>query len=240
MKKIFFVKLILWILFFVILVIAPFAVIKNRYITVDLFRKGRFDIKDVIKYFPFSAANSLREWEEKVLKGRVVYTIEKGDQLSYVRAVSQKTASALYCKVKLDINKRPVIRWKWRVDKFPERKLPESIESKKEEDFAARVYVMMPAAFFTKSKAIEYIWSETLEKGTSGQSGYSKNIKVLVLEKGTSDDWQFEKRDIYEDFVKLFGEKPRLKIGAIAFMTDADSTETSADAVYDEIKIGYE
>ena len=174
------------------------------------------------------------------LKGRVVYTIEKGGRLSYVRAKSQKSASALYYRVKLDISKHPVIRWKWRVDKFPERKLPESIEDKEEEDFAARVYVIMPDAFFTKSKVIEYIWSETLEKGTSGQSGYSKNIKILVLEKGKARDWRFEKRDIYEDFVKLFGEKPRLKIGAIAFMTDADSTQTSANAVYDEIKIGYE
>ena len=240
MKKIFFVKLALWILFFFILAIAPFVAIKNRYITVDLFKKGSFDIKDVIKYFPFSEASSLREWEEKMLKGRVVYNIEKGDDLSYVRAKSQKTASALYYKVELDISKHPVIRWKWRVDKFPTRKFPESIANKKEEDFAARIYVMMPAVFFTETKVIEYIWSETLEKGTSGQSGYSKNIKILVLEKGKANDWRFEKRDIYEDFVKLFGEKPRLKVGAIAFMTDADSTETSADAVYDEIKIGYE
>ena len=140
----------------------------------------------------------------------------------------------------MDIKKHPAISWKWRVDDFPERSLPEKIEDTKEEDFAARVYVIFPAAFFTRSKVIEYIWARTLPKGASGTSGYSKNIKVLVLESGESDDWRFERREVYKDYVKLFGEKPRLNIGAIAFMTDADSTKTTADAVYDEIEVGYE
>ena len=45
---------------------------------------------------------------------------------------------------------------------------------------------------------------------------------------------------IYDDYIKLFGEKPKLNIGAIAFMTDADSTKTTANAVYDEITLSYE
>jgi hypothetical protein len=221
---------------FFIFVVSLFLIVGIREI---ILKKYRFEVRDIIRHFPFSRENSLKEWEEKTLKGKVVYSIEKGDDLSYVRAKSRNTASALYHKIKLDINKRPIIHWKWRVDEFPKRSLPEEIESIKEEDFAARVYVIFPAAFFTKSKVIEYIWSETIPKGTSGVSGYSKNIKILVLEKGRARDWRFEKRDIYEDYMKLFGEKPRLNVGAIAFMTDADSTRTNADAVYDEIEIGY-
>ena len=130
--------------------------------------------------------------------------------------------------------------WKWRVDEFPKRTLPEQIGLKKEEDFAARIYVIFPAAFFTNSKVIEYIWAEQLPVGTLGVSAYSKNIKILVLRSGKHNEkWLFEKRNIYQDYVKLFGEKPRLNIGAIAFMTDADSTTSKASAAYDEIKIGY-
>ena len=197
-------------------------------------------IASVVRHFPFSKESSLKEWEEKVLKGRVVYLIEKDGSLSYVRAKSEKTASALYHRIRLDVARRPLISWKWRVDEFPKRTSPEIIEDIEEEDFAARVYVIFPAAFFTGSKVIEYIWSETLPPGTSGVSGYSKNIKILVIEEGKSNgEWRFEERDIYEDYLKLFGKKPKLGIGAIAFMTDADSTKTSATAVYDEIKIGY-
>lgn len=196
-------------------------------------------IKNLVKDFSFAKASSLTEWEEKVLKKKCTYVIEKGENVSYVRAKSEKAASALYYKIHLDIAKRPIISWRWRVDTFPGRTLPETIEGKEEEDFAARVYVLFPAAFFTNSKAIEYIWSETLPEGISGESGYSKNIKVLVLESGECPDWRYERRDIYEDYVMLFGEEPKLDVGAISFMTDADSTKTTADAAYDEIEVGY-
>jgi hypothetical protein len=194
----------------------------------------------LIKHFTFSDISALSEWREKILKGKVEYDIEKADDDSYVRAKSLRTASALYHDVKLDTKKHPILSWKWRVDHFPKRNLPETIEGKKEEDFAARVYVMFPAAFFTHSKAIQYIWAETLPKNTMGESGYSKNIKVLVLESGKSDEWVYEKRNIYEDYVKLFGEEPKLDVGAIAFMTDSDSTKSEASAVYDEIEVLYE
>ena len=204
-------------------------------------KKKLITFENIVKHFPFTKENSLREWEEKILKGKVVYTIEKDDEVeSYVRAKSERAASALYYKTKLRIKKDPIISWKWHVDEFPKRTLPERIDLKEEEDFAARIYVIFPAVFFTNSKVIEYIWAEQLPVGTSGISAYSKNIKILVLRSGEyNEKWLFEKRDIYQDYVKLFGEKPRLNVGAIAFMTDADSTETKASAVYDEIKIGY-
>jgi len=239
MKKISFGKGIFGLIVFFIFVSALFLLLREKLPSGCFFRGKRIDIGAIVRHFSFSKENSLKEWEAKILKGKVVYVIEKGGELSYVRAKSEKTASALYYRIKLDVKKRPVISWKWRVDKFPERGLPETIEGKKEEDFAARVYVIFPAAFFTNSKCIEYIWAESLPAGTYGQSGYSKNIKVLVLESGKSDAWRSEERNIAEDYVKLFGEEPRLDVGAISFMTDADSTGTSADAVYDEIKIGY-
>jgi len=203
--------------------------------------KVKSAFEHIVKQFPFTKENSLKEWEEKILKGRVVYKIEKTDSMeSFVRADSAKTASALFYKLNMDVKKEPSISWKWRVDEFPKRKLPEKIEMKKEEDFAARIYVIFPASFFTNSKAIEYIWAEELPVGTCGQSAYSKNIKILVLRSGLSENnWEFEERDIVSDYIKLFCEKPSLNIGAISFMTDADSTNTDASAVYDEIKVWY-
>lgn len=197
-------------------------------------------IKEIVRYFPFTKENSLREWEEKILKGKVIYRIEKSGGESYVKALSQSAASALYYKIKMDIKRKPMISWKWRIYEFPKRRLPETISGIKEEDFAARVYVIFPAAFFTKSKVIEYIWAEHLPVGTYGSSGYSRNIKVLVLESGDGKfGWKSEKRSIFDDYVFLFGKEPHLNVGAIAFMTDADSTKTRACATYDDIKLGY-
>jgi len=195
---------------------------------------------ETVKVFPFSDAGSLKEWEEKVFKGRVVYNIEKGEALSYVKAKSQASASALYYKLKIDAkNKQPVVSWKWRVEKFPQKKFPENLDTQTEDDFSARVYVIFPAMFFTNSKVLEYIWAEKLPVGTTGTSPYSPNIKLIVLRSGPSKEWVTEKRDIVADYMKLFGRLPEFDIGAVAFMTNAEHTGTSADAMYDDIELGY-
>jgi len=197
---------------------------------------------EIVKSFPFSADNALKEWEEKIFRGKVVYRIDKDKDLSFVRATSNRTASALYYKLKLDAkNKQPLISWKWNVYKFPEKIKPESLETENEDDFAARVYVIFPAMFFTNSKVLEYIWAKDLPEGMIGTSPYSKNIKLVVARSGSNKDkkWFQEDRDIIADYLTAFGARPEFNIGAVAFMTNTEHTRTSADAMYDEIKLGY-
>ena len=197
---------------------------------------------NLVRLFSFGHDDSLREWEEKVFKGKVVYRIEKENTLSYVRATSDGTASALYYKIKMDAkNKHPIVRWKWKVEKFPIEKMPESLDTKNEDDFAARVYVIFPARFFTNSKVLEYIWAETLPVGMAGASPYSQNIKLIVADSGLTSEkrWSAQERDIMADYVNAFGRKPEYDIGAVAFMTNSEHTGTSADSMYDEITLGY-
>lgn len=204
-------------------------------------RKPIYDVTPV-KLFSFSSDNALKEWEDKIFKGKVAYKIEKDKDLSYVKAHSAGNASALYYKIKLDARKRrPVIRWKWRAEKFPVKSAPESLEAPGENDFAGRVYVIFPAMFILNSNVIEYIWAEKLPVGSTGTSPYSKNIKLMVLESGPVKEGKFisEERDVAADYIKLFGKPPQHNIGAVAFMTNAEHTRTSADAMYDEIEIGY-
>jgi hypothetical protein len=183
----------------------------------------------------------LNDWEEKVFKGRVEYRIESEDSIAYVDANSRAAASALYHKVDLDPKKFPIISWKWRVSKFPKKTKAENLESLEEHDFAARVYVIFPTFFIMNSNVLEYLWAEELPVGTVGTSPYSKNIRLMVLENGPAKDgeWRTEERDIIADYVKAFGEAPKRDIGAISFMTNAEHTGSSAEAMYDDIKLGY-
>jgi hypothetical protein len=197
---------------------------------------------ELVKGFPFSEEGALKEWEEKIFKNRVVYRIEKEADLVFVRASASDAASALYYRIKMDArNRRPVVSWKWHVDKFPVKKLPENLETQDEDDFAARVYVIFPAFFFTNSKVLEYIWAEKLPVGTIGTSPYSGNIKIFVLKSGSAKpgEWHTEERDIIEDYRQAFGADPEYDVGAVAFMTNTEHTGSSADAVYDEINLGY-
>ncbi len=198
-------------------------------------------LRDVVKHFAFSTEGSLKEWKEKIFKGHVKYSIKKADHESFVLATSKGTASALYYKIRLDMKKGPVISWKWNAQMFPAKDSVESLKDAKTDDFAARVYVIFPALFFTNSRALEYIWTEKIKEGTIAPSPYSKNLQLIVAESGKKEnpEWIYEERDIYSDYVKAFGEEPKYDIGSIAFMTDADSTRSMAETFYDEIKIGY-
>lgn len=237
LKRILFVLVVLVVIGFVAMALSQYNIFKKAAREISATYKVLW-----VKYFPFSGESSLREWEEKIFKGKVVYRIEKGQDLSYVRATSDKSASALYYKIKLDAKKKnPVVSWKWRVDKFPAKKLKESLEAKNEDDFAGRVYVIFPAAFFTNSKVLEYIWAETLPMGMRGPSPYSKNIQLIVARSGPAkeNEWFSEARDVVADYIKVFGRSPEYNIGAVAFMTNAEHTQTSADAMYDDIELGY-
>ncbi|MEE8360043.1 MAG: DUF3047 domain-containing protein [Candidatus Omnitrophota bacterium] len=196
---------------------------------------------DIVKHFTFSNENSLKEWQEKVFKGKVDYAIDEANGDSFVIAKSDKTASALYYKIRLKIDKKPILSWKWNVKKFPHKKGEEDLKDPKQDDFGARVYVIFPSFFFTRTRALEYIWTEKVKEGTISPSPYSKNLQLFVVESGKRENGQMisEERDICKDYIEAFGEAPKNDIGAIAFMTDADSTKSTAEAIYDEIKIGY-
>lgn len=195
----------------------------------------------VVRYFPFSTADSLKEWEEKVLNKRVKYRIESSGSESYVHAISNSSCSAMYYKIKLDVRMQPILSWKWRINGFPNKKFPDNLLDREEDDFAARVYVIFPALFFSNSKVLEYIWAKDLKTEAISSSPYSDNIKLIVAESGLNEEnkWVLEERDIYEDYLLAFNAKPRSNISAIAFMCDSDSTKSSAEAFFDEIKIFY-
>ncbi len=53
------------------------------------------------------------------------------------------------------------------------------------------------------------------------------------------DEWVPEERNILKDYKRAFGKTPTQRVGAIALMTDADNTLSTAEALYKDIKVGY-
>jgi len=193
-----------------------------------------------MKYFTFSEKGVLKLWKEKISVGRVNYKILNDKKGKFVRADSNKSASGLYYEIKYNPKNRPYISWKWRVDKFP-TKDPDDMDSVKE-DFAARVYVIFPAKIFIFSRCLEYVWDDVLKKGTVTSSPLSNRIRLFVLQSGKRKGWVQEERNIYKDYLEAFGEEPEDfddEVGAIAFMSDTDDTQSSARANIDELRIGY-
>lgn len=198
-----------------------------------------FSAPNFLKYFTFSEEGVMKIWKDKLHKGKVDYKLvtESGD--TFVQAHSKKAASGIYYefpeKLRFNPTSKPFISWKWKVDKFPTKD-----PSDPKDDYAARVYVIFPASVIIFSNCIEYIWDDTLPEGTIKKSPLSSRIQLFVLRKGKKDGWQHEERNIAEDYMKAFGESEvDDEIGAIAFMSDTDDTQSEAAVSFDDIKIGY-
>ncbi|NQT32637.1 MAG: DUF3047 domain-containing protein [Candidatus Omnitrophica bacterium] len=196
--------------------------------------------KQTVKNFSFSSPDAIKEWEQKPLaKNFTEYSVAEVDGKKCIKGVSDNSASVLFYKERLSYIKRPFITWYWKAIKFPDMTKKENIQLKDEYDFAMQLYVVFYDKFFLKTKAIQYIWTKETPVGTAVNSPYTPNVKLLALQSGLSDGWKFEDRDIVKDYKDLFGVELKKDVVAIAVMTDADSTGTTAEACFADVTIGY-
>ncbi|MFH1782487.1 MAG: DUF3047 domain-containing protein [Candidatus Omnitrophota bacterium] len=195
------------------------------------------------KFFGFNRRNALEEWEEKIFKNKVIYTVEHKAGEGYLNAESDRACSGLIYKMKFSPRNFPMMSWGWKVIKFPDKNklIPNDSGWIEKDDYAARVYVIFSGFSFMQTRSIEYIWDETLPEGTIFTSPYFKNIKLIVAESGSGKlgEWVIEQRNILDDYKKAFGSPPLMGVAAIAIMTDTDNTLSTAEAQYKDIKVGY-
>lgn len=195
------------------------------------------------KWFSFGTEKALDEWDEKVFKGKVLYSVREEAEDGYLSAYSKGSASGIFYKLTFSPRHDPMISWKWKVIKFPEKINVSEGKSGwiEKDDYAARFYLIFPALIFTNIKCLEYVWDKDLPEGTIMTSPYFDNIKIIVAESGDENlgKWVFEERNVNDDYEKAFG-RPAAKVGAIAIMTDTDNTESVAEADYDEVRVGYQ
>jgi len=174
-------------------------------------------------------------WEQKLFSGETNYQVVAEGTGKVLHARSQGTASGLIFKKEYRLQDYPLLSWRWKVQGI----IPKADETKKSgDDYAARVYVVFPHWFLPKTKTISYVWANKLAQGATLPSPYTGNAMIVAVESGAakSGEWQTARRNVLEDYRKLFGEEPP-SVGAIALMTDTDNTGTSAEAWYDDLQI---
>lgn len=196
-----------------------------------------------VAYFSFNLKDALKGWEKKEFKGRVSYSIRSDTKGYYLDAYSDKAASGIIRWIRFNPRKHPMVAWQWKAVKFPLYR-PGIYEENwwiEKEDYVARFYVIFPRTFSFQFYCLEYVWDETLPKGSLMSNPNFKNLKVIILESGRENlgKWVREERNIYADFKLYFGKEPG-NVGAIALMTDADNSASIAEAQYKNIEVGYE
>lgn len=184
------------------------------------------------------STNDLKGWKEQaigLLKPKTSYSLTRDNDREVLVARSTKSASGRIYTLKLDPKEYSTLKWSWKID-HTVRKGDE--KTKAGDDFAARVYVLFPRGFFSKTRAICYVWANKLPKGEHVASPFTPNIITVAVDSGEelAGQWTFHQRNIGEDYRRFFGEEPP-KIGGVALMTDTDNTGESAVGYYGDISL---
>ena len=181
------------------------------------------------------------------------YDLVKDEDQVVVKAVSYHSSSGLTRKITIDPKKYPVVQWRWKVQNILKKG---DVTEKSGDDYPARLYITFAydskkVGFFEKAKyetakliygqyppigAINYIWESKSPIGKIVPNPYTDRVQMIVIESGKSrlNEWITEERNVYDDFVKAFGQNPP-KISGVAIMTDTDNTKESATAYFGDI-----
>jgi hypothetical protein len=173
-------------------------------------------------------------WKVRRFEGETSYTFDEVAGRRALRAKSDGTASGLYRKIEVDLERTPYLEWSWRIagvlKGVDER-------TKNGDDYPARVYVIVSGGLaFWRTRSLVYVWSSNQPKGSTWDNAFTDNAKVIALESGDADAgrWIREKRDVRADFRRLFGDDVDT-LDAVAIMTDTDNSGQSATAWYGDI-----
>jgi hypothetical protein len=181
------------------------------------------------------------------------YRVVTADGRRVVHAAADASYATVLLKLDANVEAAPVLRWSWRVDRFP---AGSDLRTRAGDDVAARACVLFDLplerlALFDRLRielgrrlfrqdlpaaTICYVWDRTLPPGTWLANAYTDRVRMLVLRSaavGERERWFDEQRDLHADFVSAFGAEAQggvPPLAAIGFASDADNTGSTAVA----------
>lgn len=206
--------------------------------------------------FPVDQKRLPADWEPllfKKINRHTGYELTAENGVSVIRAESNAAASGLIRKIRIDPEAFPLMQWRWKITGVYKKG---DVYKKDGDDYPARIYIAFEydarrVGFLERVKfgaakaiygeyppvaAINYIWGSRAPVGTIVPNPYVDRVKMIVVESGESksNTWVTEERNIYQDFLDIYGEAPPM-ISGVAIMTDSDNTGESAVSYYGDI-----
>jgi hypothetical protein len=159
------------------------------------------------------------------------FTVVDTEGHRVVRLVSDDDTSTITkeLKGKWSLKETPILEWSWKLVKLPKGA---DSRSKSTDDQAAQLYVVWPR--FPKelrSRLIGYVWDTTAPQGLIVKSEKTGMVTYVVARSGPAElgRWITERRNVYEDYKKIYGEEPE-NPGALSIAIDSDDTKSAAEA----------
>jgi len=169
---------------------------------------------------------------------------KEGEAFYYLHLISQGSSSfGVRTKAQVNVKEFPIISWRWKVERLP---VGGDVRKKAADDQALQVYVAFKETGFPavlNTPVIGYIWDNEAPKGWSGRSAQigGDKMRYIVLRNKTdkTGQWYTERRNIYEDYKKLFGDinggEPLGVTTGVQVHINTQRTKTPADGMIGDI-----
>lgn len=174
-------------------------------------------------------------WDLQEFTGHAAVQVVRDEGHLALDLQSDQSSFVLYRDVVLDLHEYPMLRWSWKAVRLP---AGADARLRATDDQVAQVYVVIPRWPFprTHSDVVGYLWDTRTPAGTAVTSPQAANVRSIVVESGYDrlGFWVREERDVYRDYVALFGREPA-RVGKVAVMTDSNDTRSQSEALIDDL-----
>ena len=157
--------------------------------------------------------------QEQHADGRALHLASRNEHSTIARDITGK----------VNLKQTPILEWTWKATILP---TGGDLRRKETTDMAAQLYVVWPRfPTLLRSRIIGYVWDANTPAGTIVKSQKTGTVTFVVLRSGTQDlgKWLTERRNVAEDFVKIFGEVPD-DPKAITISIDSNDTQSIAES----------
>jgi DUF3047 family protein len=161
--------------------------------------------------------------------------LDGGARVLHLRSRDEGSTITKEIHGQVDLRATPILEWRWKAVE-----LPAGGDSRRKagDDQAAQLFVVWPRSpEFLRSRILGYVWDTTAPAGTVARSEKTGTVTYIVIRSGPADvgRWVTERRNVLEDYRRIFGEEPDSP-GAIALAIDTNDTHTRAESFMGPIR----
>ncbi|NKB68822.1 MAG: DUF3047 domain-containing protein [Candidatus Latescibacteria bacterium] len=175
-------------------------------------------------------------WRPKDKKKPKRYLVEAGEGFNYLAARDSGSSVILGKFIHWNPRRYPILTWCWRVNALPPggNELVDGVN-----DSAAGLYVIFSQKFWRIPMQLKYVWSSTLPEGQIGRRNKIFRPWFFVVESGADNlgKWTFEMVDLEDHHEMKLGGSPKDRTIGLALLTDANNTDSYAEAFYTDLRV---
>lgn len=182
-------------------------------------------------------------WSLEKKNGQPVMKLEKDGNAFYLQLTSKGDSSfGVRKEARVDVRKFPILCWRWKVTKLPRGG---DIRRSATDDQALQVYIAFKESGLMglNTPIVGYIWDNEAPKGWSGRSPQmgGDKLRYIVLRNKTDKvgQWYTERRNIYQDYKKLFADiksgEPQGPTTGLQIYINSQRTKSQAESIIGDI-----